>query len=517
MLRLVFCAFALFQCALPASAHEVELVDDFVTTQHEARIAGKLTPYTARAGRLPLYKDSTGELMGTIFVVAYSVEPKKGEGPRPITFIWNGGPGASSADLHLVAFGPKGLKTPETYGEWLDNPPCVLEDRDSSWLGTSDLVFIDPIGTGYSRATSEENKALLYTGHGDIEAVAEAIRVYRTRFDLWDQPMFIAGESYGTTRAMGVAEALERRRQHLQGVILISGDYEVGQNMAEGVNTAMQLPMFTATAYFHQRLPADLQAKGKPAAVAEATEWARTVYAPALGRKDQLSAEERENLLAGLARYSGVGAKAFDNERLSLSKDAFADLLLADQGLSLGHYDMRVAGPARASGTMWLPLHDPTINAMIDLMQGTSPVVLRYLRDELGYTSDLLYHGPFGEGFHPEPLVDVTQGAAGKLDGIYTDWMTIQFKMSQPKPGELPPLAKAMMRNPDLMVWNIRGEYDLSCASADAAVAATAEPMRWRVRNGCYPAGHMTYTDPAVRKQLQRDFVRFVSDALKGE
>src|SRR5262249_31352561 len=135
-----------------------------------------------------------------------------------------------------------------------------LEDRPDTWLGASDLVFVDPVGTGYSRATSTAFRDVLYTQHGDAEAVAEMIRVYRTRYNAFDAPLYIAGESYGTTRAMEVAYSLARRRTPLAGVILISGFYDVGQETPRSLEAALQVPAFADAAYFHHRLPADLQA-----------------------------------------------------------------------------------------------------------------------------------------------------------------------------------------------------------------------------------------------------------------
>jgi hypothetical protein len=180
----------------------------------------------------------------------------------------------------------------------------------------------------------------------------------------------------------------------------------------------------------------------------------------------------------------------------------------------------------RAAGRAWVPTRDPSLVPMIDLMQGTFAPAIRYLRNSLGYKSDLLYQGPFGEAFHPRPLQDVTGGAAGDLAGIYTDWMTIKWDhetSAEPESGDAtnepprpkrPPLARAMEMNPRLLVWNVKGVYDGSCAALDEAVARTEEHLRRRVRNSCYPAGHMVYTEPAVRRDMQQDFAAFVRDAL---
>lgn len=511
---------------LPAA--EVTPVDDFVVTDHQVDAGGRTIEYTARAGLLPLYENDTGELMARMFVIAYVADPPRGGPARPVTFIWNGGPGSSSSQVHLLGFGPKGFDTPATYPEWFENPPDRIADREETWLTDSDLVFVDPIGTGYSRAISTGYRDLLYTTHGDIEAVAEAIRLYRTRFDAWDQPVFLAGESYGTRRAMGVAEALERRRAGIAGVILISGWYEAGQEVPAELVRALDIPMYAAAAHYHHRLPPDLQQMPQAQAVAAAEAWARSDYAPALARRDALTPAEREAVLAGVERHTGVAKQFIDADTLLLEGTTFTDRLLDEQALELGHYDYRMTFPRRDLSRNWGPIEDPSLRPMLDLMQGTSVPAIRYLRNTLGYRSDLLYRGPFGEAFHPRPLDDVTAGVFGTMDGIYSDWMAVMWNQGEFAKGaasgedgeaaasapERPPLQRAMRRNPDFLVWNIRGMYDMSCAAQDEAVARTDASLRHRVRNGCYAGGHMMYTEPQIRRQLQKDFAAFVADAV---
>lgn len=538
----------------PVPAAELTPVDEFVETRHQVDVGDRAIEYTARAGLLPLYENDTGELMARMFVVAYVADGQRDGPARPVTFIWNGGPGASSSQVHLVGFGPKGFETPATFPDWIENPPDRIGDRAETWLTESDLVFVDPIGTGYSRATSTEYRDLLYTTRGDIEAVAEAIRLYRTRFDAWDQPLIIAGESYGTTRAMGVAEALERRRAGIAGVILISGWYEAGQEMTAELDQALEIPKYAAAAHYHRRLPPDLQQLPQAEAMAAAEAWARSEYAPALARRDALTAEEREAILAGVERHTGVAKQFVNADSLLLEGTTFTDRLLDEQELELGHYDLRMTFPRRDLSRSWAPLEDPSLKPMLDLMQGTSVPMIRYIRNTLGYRSDLLYRGPFGEAFHPRPLEDVTGGVFGTIDGIYSDWMAVMWNQgefakspaaeeaaetpseaeaeteaepttgaeattaspAQPRP-ERPPLEQAMLRNPDFLVWNIRGLYDQSCAALDEALARTDEPLRHRVRNGCYAGGHMLYTEPQVRRQLQADFADFVADAVAAQ
>jgi carboxypeptidase C (cathepsin A) len=511
---------------------ETAFPDQMAVTHNQVMIGGKPLRYTTRTGLIPIYDDATGALMARMFVVAYTVDRAPGQKPRPLTFLWNGGPGANSSESHLVGFGPKGYVTPSTFPEWTA-PPSKIADRPETLLTVSDLVFVDPIGTGYSRAVTDADRDVLYTTKGDAEAVAEMIRVYRTRYDAFDQPLFISGESYGTTRAMEVAWALARRRTPLAGVVLISGFYDLGQKVPHSLQQALDVPMFTATAHYFKRLPPDLQSEPRDQAVADAEKWARSEYAPALDAIDTLTPDQRSAVSAKLARYTGLDPRFIDQKTLVVSKDDDLDRLLDDRGLELGRYDSRLTAPRRdLSAAPWVPTRDPSIMPVLEMMQGTSPSEIRYLRYTLGFRTDLLYKGPFGEGFHPAPLRDV-------IPGIADDWMTLAWDrktkadataaqtpsapppdLPQVPPGAKaqsePPLRRAMEAEPGMRLMNVRGLYDSSCAEIDEAVARTDAGLRSRIRNKCYPSGHAFYTDAAVRGDYQRDFEEFVRAAISA-
>jgi hypothetical protein len=189
--------------------------------------------------------------------------------------------------------------------------------------------------------------------------------------------------------------------------------------------------------------------------------------------------------------------------------------MLADRGLELGRYDSRLAIPKRAPGQVWGPREDPSLLPMIDLMEGTSPALIRYLRGDLGYRSDLLYRGPWGGAFHPDPYTPM-----GPV--LRDDWMAAMWdhgaalrpqRAEASVPQEPPPLAAAMTAEPKMLVWSVEGLYDGACAQREEQVAETPQPLRARVRTSCYPAGHMVYTDKAVRLRMQKDFTAFVRDA----
>ena len=496
--------------------------DTAVATRSQVTIGNRTIPYTATAGLFPLYVNDTGELMGNIFFIAYVADRAPGQPQRPVTFLWNGGPGSSASQVHIVGYGPKRIRTPDTYPEWGPNTESAIVNHPETWLESSDLVFVDPPGTGYSRATSTAFRDVLYSARGDAEAVAEFIRVYLTRYKRWDSPLIIAGESYGTTRAMLVAEALEKRRTRLAGVILISGGYNAGQTVPAALNQALGISELTATAHFHKILPADLQALSRDEAVKRAVEWARREYAPALTRRDSVSPSERSAIVDGLARYTGINPRYVDQRTLTVPD--YGDNLMRDRGLELGRYDSRMVLKKRPEGVVWGPTNDPSLSPMIDLMQGTSQLFNSYIRDTLKFRTTLLYRGPFGGAFHPESLVAIPGGP------ISSDWMAAMFKMGPggglgggaPPGGSAdsararpqPPLRRAMEMNPNLLVMSLVGMYDGSCAARAEAIAQTASNLRNRVRAHCYAGGHMYYSDREARRESQRDFAAFVRDAI---
>ena len=497
--------------------------DTAVATRSQVTIGTRTIPYTATAGLFPLYVNDTGELMANIFFIAYVADRAPGQPPRPVTFLWNGGPGSSSSQVHIVGYGPKRIRTPDTYPEWGPNTEPTIVNHPETWLESSDLVFVDPPGTGYSRATSIAFRDILYSARGDAEAVAEFIRVYINRYKRWDSPLIIGGESYGTTRAMLVTEALEKRRTRLAGVILISGGYNAGQTVRPALNQALGISELTATAHFHKILPADLQALSQDEAVKRAVEWARREYAPALTRRDSLSPAERSAIVEGLARYTGINPRYVDQRTLTVPE--YGDNLMRDRGLELGRYDSRMVLKKRPEGVVWGPTNDPSLSPMIDLMQGTSQLFNSYIRDTLKFRTTLLYRGPFGGAFHPESLVAMPGGV------ISSDWMAAMFKMggggpggggappgaapaTPPLPPAQPPLRRAMEMNPNFLVMSLVGMYDGSCAAREEAVAQTPDHLRSRVRAHCYAGGHMYYSDREARRESQRDFAAFVRDAI---
>ena len=241
-----------------ASASIEPASNPIVTTHHQVTIHQRTLSYSAHAGLLPIRHNETGEIHGHMFFVAYLLDRSTKEPARPLTFLWNGGPGANSTLVHLSAFGPRRIRSKRGPA----GPPdgeSELVDNQETWLDLTDLVFVDPIGTGFSRPTKAEYGAEFFNTLGDIASVAEFVRVYLTRFDAWDAPLIIGGESYGVWRAAGVAEALARSGRKVAGLILISGGLPVGRVVPDNMRTALFVPTRTAAAFFHKKLPPDLQ------------------------------------------------------------------------------------------------------------------------------------------------------------------------------------------------------------------------------------------------------------------
>jgi len=465
-----------------------------VTTRHRIAVGARTIAYTARAGLLPIRLNETGELRGYVFFVAYSVDRAPRQPLRPLTFAWNGGPGSNALLLHLSALGPRRLTNDGEAGS--HTGPIGLEDNEATWLGTTDLVFMDPIGTGFSRPARPEYADDFYGVLGDIAATVEFIRTYRARFDAWDAPVYFAGESYGVWRAAGAAESMERAGQRVAGLVLISGGIPLGPVVPDEMRTALFIPTRTATAFYHHKLPPDLQTD-RDRAVAEAEHWARTVYAPALGRVDSLTAEERAAIAAQLGRFTGLGAARIDRKTLTVDRQFLLDNLLGAGRGSLGRFDTRQVGTGPA---------DRAAEAR------RRTLVNHYLRNELGFKTDLVYQG-----------LESGYSSAANPTSVNERWKYDQGDPNVPvvvrntdgPPGGTPPwLRRAMDLDPGLRTFVATGMYDsLNSCPANSYLLSRLSPRdASRITFRCYEGGHMMYEDRQPRLDLARDIRRFYGD-----
>jgi len=473
---------------------------DVVTTRHSIHIEGRHLSYTARAGRLPIRHNETGEVRAHMFFVSYSKAPENEGIPRPLLFAWNGGPGSNAGLLHLVAMGPRRLSMGDVYATADPALMSSLVDNEATWLDTTDLVFVDPVGTGYSRPARAEYGPEFYDTQGDVASIAEFIRVYLTRFDAWDAPLFLAGESYGSLRAVSVARALQRRGIGVSGLVLISGSLGIG-SIPHHLDAPLLLPAFTAAAANHRKLAPELL-RDPDSTLDGACEWALGDYANALSRLDRLSPTERETVARELARLTGIPADGIDRESLVVPMKQFSEQLLGAEGRVVGRYDARLSRPRRESEEPFDPVADASLAPLENKLSGNAPVMIRYLRNVLGFESDLYYIGPFG-GAWPPP------------DGFPGDWMSVRWNFSE---GPAEPLRDVMKENPALEVLHASGLYDLVTPSAVAGYTLDhLEPeLRNRITARVYVGGHSFYLDREARRQFMRHGTELIQRALSA-
>lgn len=327
----------------PSSKNEV-VKEEFVNSSHSVKIGGVDIPYQATVGT-QLLSDTKGNSKASIFYVAYTKDNPDDLRNRPITFCFNGGPGSASVWLHLGVLGPKRVDM-DNEGK-VAKTPYHLIDNSYSLLDQTDLVFIDPVSTGFSRAVPGEDPKQFHGVEKDIQSVAEFIRLYITRNERWESPKFLAGESYGTTRAAGLAQELhDNHHLYLDGLMLISNVLNFQTiHFSEGNDLPyiLFLPTYTSTALYHHKLDPDLQEDEKKT-LEEVEHFAYGEYAQALMYGDQLEKAQRDNIIDKLARYTGISKDYIDKSNLRLHIFRFAKELLNHEQRTIGRFDSRVKG-----------------------------------------------------------------------------------------------------------------------------------------------------------------------------
>jgi len=511
-----WCALAFALCGVAPAQQETAFQEpELATTRHQIGVDGSVLRYTARVGLLPIRDNESGDVHGHFGFVAYSLDRAPGQPPRPVIFLWNGGPGADSTTVQFTGFGPRRLHSSDDPAHPAPVTPG-LSDNDATWLTFADLVFVDPIGTGFARPAKIEYASEFYSTLGDIASTAEFIRSYRVRFDLLDSPFFLAGESYGTWRAAGAAEMLEKRGVHPAGVVLISGGLAMGQVAPDAVRTALFVPARTAAALYHKALAPELLGD-EQATLNDAESWALDVYARAWEKRDALDDADRDRIIAGLARYTGVPPASIDRTTLAMTSPQFTSTLLKDRGLTLGRYDMRIVqqAGAAAGGTGDRP--------------SRSEILGRYFRDDLGFKTDLAYQGletgwfaaPAGErGSSPGSRWVWNQGESAMATGSDAAARANRAAVGSgdgPPGGSQPWMLRAMTQSPQLKLFVAAGRYDSlnSCADNAWSVSHLDPRIAGNVSLGCYPAGHMMYDTKAARLSLRDDVARFVKSAAQ--
>ncbi|MBI1841664.1 MAG: peptidase S10 [Verrucomicrobia bacterium] len=467
-----------------------EAKDEVTETSHTVTLGGNVIPYTATAGTLVM-KDEEGKPRASFFYVSYtrtnSAEPSR----RPVTFSFNGGPGSSSVWLHMGLLGPRRvLLRPDGT---LPPPPFRYVENEFSLLDETDLVFIDPVSTGYSRPAPGEDAKKFHGVDEDIRSVGEFIRLHITRAKRWSSPKFLIGESYGTTRAAGLAGHLEDRYGlYLNGVMLVSSvlDFQTLSFVpGNDLPHIVYLPTMTATAWFHKKLPPELQSDRKKA-LAEAEQFAAGDYANALMKGSRLTAEERQRIAATTARLTGLSVDYVLRSNLRVNDHQFFKELLRAEGKTVGRFDSRMIGVDR-DGAGDSPDYDQSYTGVLGPF---TSAVNDYVRRELKYESDLPY----------EILTSKVQ------PWNYGDYRNRYLNVAETLRG-------AMAHNPYLKIFVANGIYDL--ATPYFATRYTFEhfgfdpKLQANVTMVDYEGGHMMYTLQSSLDALKRDLAKFIQES----
>ncbi len=461
-----------------------------VETEHTLALADRRLEYVARAGVIPL-KDEFGETEAEIFFTAYERKGADDRSERPLTFAFNGGPGSSSIWLHMGAIGPKRVRM-EDKG-WMPSPPYRYEDNAYTWLDETDLVFVDPVGTGFSRAAKEDLDKKFWSYQGDIDSVGEFIRLYLTRYERWNSPLFLAGESYGTTRAAALAGHLVDRGIAFNGIALISTALDIAAIFflpANDLPYQLFVPTYAAAAWYHGQLDDALQKMALDDLVDQVRAWSEGELTTALMKGDRLSDEERTRIAERLAHYTGLDLDYVLGTNLRIEIHRFCKQLLRNEKRSIGRFDARFKGVENLAVTE-RPDFDPSGVA-------TTPpytaALNHYLRSELGIETDLSY-----------------ETLSGKVNQAW-EWE----KAKLPTTGEA--LRGAMAKNPYMKVIVAQGYYDLATpllATEYMLSHMNVDPeLRPNVETAYYEAGHMFYLDLDCLAAFRDDVKAFIARSV---
>ncbi len=461
-------------------------------TKHRIVLQGTQIDYTATAGTI-LLKTEEGKAKGSIFYIAYTKDGVKDPSQRPIMFCFNGGPGGAAVWVHLGAFGPK-KSLLDDEGFPILPPPGKLVDNEFSVLDMTDLVFIDPMTTGYSRAVPGEDPTQFYGFEKDVESVSEFIRLYVTLNKRWLSPKFLAGESYATTRVSGLANYLQTRYgMFLNGVILISvilnwqnTDWSIGNDMAY----IMFLPSYTAAAWYHGKLAPELSGDLRQT-LDKAEEFAINEFALALFKGNKLDPDKKAEIIKKLSYFTGLSEGFLERSNMRVTENRFYKELLRDQGKTVGRLDTRYTGVDRESAG-----ESPEFDQSWSIVIGSYVALLNdYIRRDLGYENDLPYN--YLAGVQPWPLRPDGRG--------YLNTAEI--------------LRQAMHMNPHLKVLVASGYYDFATPYFDADYTVAhmdlAKELQKNITMTYYESGHMMYVRKAAHQKFHKDMEEFIRKAFK--
>ncbi|MEM0513896.1 carboxypeptidase [Pseudoalteromonas sp. YIC-827] len=477
-----------------AAAHGRQIdIDSKVITEHKARINGERISYSAETGTQPVWNEN-GDAVATLHYTYYKRGGVDDDTKRPLLISFNGGPGSASVWMHLAYTGPKVLKIDD---EGYPVQPYGVKENPYSVLDVADILYVNPVNTGYSRVLAgadgklpsrDQQKDMFFGVNADIKYLAEWVNTFVSRHNRWRSPKFLIGESYGTTRVAGLALALQNSQwMYLNGVVLVSPT-EIGIKREGPVEAANRLPYFAATAWYHKALDAELQALDLDELLPQVEDFTVNELIPAIAKGGFIGAEEKQRIVAQMARYAGVSPTYVENNNLDIPTSSFWKELLRSQGKTVGRLDSRYLGiDKRNAGdrpdywaelTSWLHSFTPAINY--------------YLREELNYKTDVKYN-MFGS-VHP-------------------------WDRSNNNTGEN--LRLAMAQNPYLNVLVQAGYFDGATNYFDAKYTMwqldPSGKMKERLSFKGYRSGHMMYLRRADLESSNNDLRDFIINALPAE
>jgi carboxypeptidase C (cathepsin A) len=482
----------------PASeaSRQASALEEWSATAHTIQVRGQAIPYHAHAGTTLLTTDA-GEPTGLLYSVAYVRSDVKDRSTRPISFVFNGGPGSASMWLHMGAFGPRRVST--VNGEFTPPAPYSLVDNTETLLDKTDLVFIDAMGTGYSRATGKGKEADFFGVDEDAGAFAQFIVTYLSRNGRWNSPKFLIGESYGTFRAAVLGNLLQQRYNvHLNGISLISSVLDLSTiTFADGDDRVYQyyLPSYAAVAYYFKVLkspPASLEVL-----LEDARKYATTEYAAALFKGDNLTAAEKDAVAAKLSTLTGLSADYLLKANLRVKLGQFNAELMRSRGLTAGRIDARFTG-----ATFNLLTENAESDPFFPAVGGAYTALLNhYNHEELGFGRDKTYRNTrLGSGWN--------WTRAGGSANFFPSAPNVQRD-----------LAQALITNPKLLVQVENGYYDMATPFFPTEYTfthlAVPESVRRRITMKYYPSGHMMYLQDADRVALHKNVSDFIDRAVK--
>ncbi|TDE01716.1 S10 family peptidase [Flavobacterium hiemivividum] len=456
--------------------------DQSVVTNHTTTIKGQKVPYKATTGTMPVW-DEEGKVIAGLFYTYYERSDVKNRAARPLVISFNGGPGSASVWMHIAYTGPALLNIDD---EGYPLQPYGIKENPYSILDVADIVFVNPVNTGYSRMTNKETpKSTFFGVNADVKYLADWISGFVTRTERWASPKYLIGESYGTTRVSGLALELQNSEwMYLNGVILVSPT-TLGITRGVAADAALKLPYFAATAWYHKMLPADLQSKDLTAMLPEVEDFTMNELLPALSKGGFLEEGKRKEIATKIARYSGLSEKAVQQNNLDVPFNYFWKELLREQGFTIGRLDSRYKGiDSKDAGDR------PDFNAeLTSWLHSFTPAINIYLRNNLNYKTDFKYNmfGPV----HP-------------------------WDRSNDQTGEN--LRQAMAQNPYLHVMVQAGYYDGACDYFNSKYnlwqmdpsGKLKDRMSWKG----YESGHMMYLRKQDLETANEDIREFIKQSL---